>query len=72
MAINKRIGTGLGVVGVVVAALVVSGAHGTRTGDRCEQEASDCTVWNSPDNPGFPRLPELIVTPRGSETADGR
>lgn len=76
MAIDKRFGTALGVAGVLVAALAVSGtrdsAHGTGSGDRCEQKASACSVWNSPDNPGFPRLPQLIMPPRGGVAADGR
>lgn len=27
----------------------------------------DGVAWNSPDNPDFPRLPALIVPPRGGD-----
>ena len=29
--------------------------------------ASSEAVWNSPDNPNYPRLPALIVPPRGGD-----
>ena len=56
---------------LAVVAAVFAGIFGvTATGKQPQASAAPGdseAVWNSPDNPNYPRLPTLIAPPRGGD-----
>jgi hypothetical protein len=57
IAANSRQSVAMGIDQAAAAAPARSSEDGAGSGDR----------WNSPDNPNYPRLPALIVPPRGGD-----